>query len=65
MVVASSSKMAAGSGYTYTVKNNDPAQRRAFGGHEHTAAPIGVLCLQLFGEGGAAEIKGELNKISS
>jgi hypothetical protein len=46
--------------FAYSTKNNTPKR-----GSKATMRAVGVLCLQLFGEGAADEIKDELTKIST
>ena len=47
--------------FPYSTKNNDPSTAKS----KHTMRAVGVLCLQLFGEGGAGEIKDDLNDIAT
>ena len=47
--------------FPYSTQNNEPKTAKA----KHTMRAVGVLCLQLFGEGGAAEIKDDVNEIAS
>ena len=49
--------------FCYTTSNNDPQTKKAEGRHSMRA--VGVLCLQLFGEGDCEEIKDDLQKIST
>lgn len=46
--------------FPYSTKNNEPSTAKS----KHTMRAVGVLCLQLFGEGGAGEIKDDLNDIA-
>ena len=47
--------------FPYSTKNNEPLTAKS----RHTMRAVGVLCLQLFGEGGAREIKDEINDIAT
>ncbi|MCH2205011.1 MAG: hypothetical protein MK132_03955 [Lentisphaerales bacterium] len=56
-------KISADGEFCYTTSNNDPQSKKAEGRHSMRA--VGVLCLQLFGEGDCHEIKDDLQKIST
>ena len=47
--------------FPYSTQDNEPKTNKA----KHTMRAVGVLCLQLFGEGGAGEIKDDLNDIAT
>ena len=47
--------------FPYSTKDNEPKTSKA----KHTMRAVGVLCLQLFGEGGANEIKDDINVIGT
>ena len=46
--------------FPYSTSNNEPKTGKA----KHTMRAVGVLCLQLFGEGGAGEIKDDIDTIA-
>jgi len=46
--------------FPYSTSNNEPKTGKA----KHTMRAVGVLCLQLFGEGGAGEIKDDIDMIA-
>ena len=46
--------------FPYSTKNNEPKSAKA----KHTMRAVGVLCLQLFGEGHANEIKDDIDTIA-
>jgi len=47
--------------FPYSTQDNQPKTAKA----KHTMRAVGVLCLQLFGEGGAGEIKDDINEIAT
>ena len=47
--------------FPYSTKNNQPSTKAA----THTMRAVGVLCLQLFGEGRTPEIKDDLDRIAT
>ena len=49
-----------GDGFPYSVKDGAP-----IGTKKHTMRAVGILCLQLFGEGETPEIKDEITKIAT
>ena len=55
-------KMGGEGAFPYSSKNNQPTGRHGAG--KHTMRAVGVLCLQLFGEGKCKEIKDDLETIS-
>ncbi len=56
-------KMGGGGAFPYASKQNTPSG--APGGGKHTMRAVGVLCLQLFGEGRCDEIKDDIQVIST
>ena len=49
-----------GKGYAYVIENGEAKQKG-----KHTMRAVGVLCLQLFGEGSTPEIKDEIETIAT
>ena len=47
--------------FPYSTKDNEPSTGKA----KHTMRAVGVLCLQLFGEGKTPEIKDDINEIAT
>ena len=47
--------------FPYSTQDNEPKTGKS----KHTMRGVGVLCLQLFGQGGAAEIKDDINEIAT
>ena len=47
--------------FPYSTKDNEPSTGKA----KHTMRAVGVLCLQLFGEGNAPEIRDDLKEIAT